>query len=186
MFPAPVSLAPPSRRAAYAAAVGVTLALWMMPLAAIVLVSLHSVDELNQALVWAWPHDAGFIANYADVLGRSRMAQFLVNSLAIALPAVAGTVLLSSMAGFALAKHEFPGNRLLLMVFVAGNLVPFQALMIPVRDLMIALNLYDTRLALISSIPRSRPDSARCSCATSSAICPTRCSTRRASKGPAS
>ncbi len=35
------------------------------------------------------------------------------------------------------------------MVFVAGNLVPFQVLMIPVRDLMIALRLYDTRWALI-------------------------------------
>jgi len=32
---------------------------------------------------------------------------------------------------------------------VAGNLVPFQVLMIPVRDLMIALRLYDTRWALI-------------------------------------
>jgi multiple sugar transport system permease protein len=35
------------------------------------------------------------------------------------------------------------------MMFVAGNLVPAQAMMIPVRDLMIALGLYDTRLALI-------------------------------------
>jgi multiple sugar transport system permease protein len=53
------------------------------------------------------------------------------------------------MAGFALAKHAFPGNRALLMLFVAGNLVPAQVLMIPVRDLMIAIGLYDTRFALI-------------------------------------
>src|SRR6185295_18996323 len=72
-----------------------------------------------------------------------------VNSALITVPAVAGTVMLSAMAGFALAKHPFPGNRLLLMVFVAGNLVPFQALMIPVRDLMIDLHLCDTRFALI-------------------------------------
>ena len=53
------------------------------------------------------------------------------------------------MAGFALAKHAFRGNRLLLMIFVAGNLVPFQVLMIPVRDLVIALGIYDSRWALI-------------------------------------
>jgi multiple sugar transport system permease protein len=53
------------------------------------------------------------------------------------------------MAGFALAKHPFRGSRLLLAVFVAGNLVPFQVLMIPVRDLIIALRIYDTRWALI-------------------------------------
>ena len=58
-------------------------------------------------------------------------------------------VALASMAGFALAKHEFKGNRLLLIMFVAGNLVPFQALMIPVRDLMISIGLYDSRWALI-------------------------------------
>ena len=55
------------------------------------------------------------------------MGRFVANSFLIAIPAVAGTVMLSAMAGFALAKHPFPGNRLLLMVFVAGNLVPFQA-----------------------------------------------------------
>jgi multiple sugar transport system permease protein len=74
---------------------------------------------------------------------------FLVNSLFIAVPSVVGTVLLSSMAGFALAKHRFRGSALLLVMFVAGNLVPFQALMIPVRDLMLRLGLYDSRMALI-------------------------------------
>src|SRR6185295_16109624 len=47
------------------------------------------------------------------------------------------------------AKHPFGGNRLLLAVFVAGNLVPFQVLMIPVRDLVIALGIHDSRWALI-------------------------------------
>jgi multiple sugar transport system permease protein len=37
----------------------------------------------------------------------------------------------------------------MLVMFVAGNLVPFQVLMVPVRDLMIALHLYDTRAALV-------------------------------------
>ena len=77
------------------------------------------------------------------------MAQFILNSFVITIPAVIGTVAIASMAGFALAKHEFRGNRLLLMAFVAGNLVPFQVLMIPVRDLIIAVGLYDTRGALI-------------------------------------
>jgi multiple sugar transport system permease protein len=83
------------------------------------------------------------------VLLAPHMGAFLVNSLFIAVPSVVGTVLLSSMAGFALAKHRFRGNALLLVMFVAGNLVPFQALMIPVRDLMLRLGLYDSRMALI-------------------------------------
>ena len=86
---------------------------------------------------------------YAAVLGGSQITRFVANSFLITIPAVTATVLFASMAGFALAKHEFRGNRVLLMIFVAGNLVPAQAMMIPVRDLMITLGLYDTRLALI-------------------------------------
>ena len=50
------------------------------------------------------------------------------------------------MRGY-LLRDINPAERL--AVFVAGNLVPFQALMIPVRDLVIALELYDTRWGLI-------------------------------------
>ena len=112
--------------------------------------SMHSLEDLNAGNVWGWPLHSAFADNFRTVLGGSRMGAMALNSFVVTLPAVAFTVLLSAMAGFALAKHRFPGNRLLLMVFVAGNLVPFQVLMIPVRDLMsIALRLYDTRMALI-------------------------------------
>jgi multiple sugar transport system permease protein len=111
--------------------------------------SMHSLEDLNRGNIWGWPTQMGLVQNYAAVLTGSRMSQMVVNSFLITIPAVIGTVLLSAMAGFALAKHPFSGNRLLLMVFVAGNLVPFQVLMIPVRDLVIALHLYDSRWALI-------------------------------------
>jgi multiple sugar transport system permease protein len=67
----------------------------------------------------------------------------------ITLPATGGAIALACMAAFALAKYRFRGNLLLFAVFVAGNFVPFQVLMIPVRDLVISLGLYDTYAALI-------------------------------------
>ena len=78
------------------------------------------------------------------------MGQFVLNSILIAVPAVAGAVALACMAGYALARYQFRGNGLLLALFVAGNFVPFQVLMIPVRELFIdTLRIYDTRFALI-------------------------------------
>jgi multiple sugar transport system permease protein len=148
MFPAPIDRRRPLVRAAYVAAVAVCLVVWLLPLAGVVLTSLHSPDELNRGELWAWPRQVQW-SNFATVLGESRMPGFVANSLFVTLPTVAATVLISAMAGFALGKHAFPGNRMLLAVFVAGNLVPFQVLMIPVRDLMLALRLYDTRFALI-------------------------------------
>jgi|KBSSwiStaDraftv2_1062776.scaffolds.fasta_scaffold74274_5 multiple sugar transport system permease protein len=136
------------RRFLYGASVALCLCVWLLPLAGIALTSLHSIDELSRGNVWTWPRPVQW-SNYATVLQGSRMAQFVANSVLVTLPTVALTILVSAMAGFALAKHPFGGNRLLLAMFVAGNLVPFQVLMIPVRDLVIALGIYDTRWALI-------------------------------------
>ena len=149
MFPAPIARQSVGAQAAYLAAVLVTLAVWMLPLVAVALTSLRSLEDLQRGNLWGWPQDLRPLANYATVLTMSRMPQFVVNSFLVAIPAVLGTLLLSSMAGFALAKHDFRGSLPLLMLFVGGNLVPLQTLMIPVRDLMIALRLYDTRWALI-------------------------------------
>jgi multiple sugar transport system permease protein len=110
---------------------------------------MHSLEDLNTGNVWGWPLHPALADNFRAVLGGSRIGAMAVNSFLVTLPAVFFTVLLSAMAGFALAKHRFAGNRLMLMAFVAGNLVPLQVLMIPVRDIMIALHLYATRVALI-------------------------------------
>jgi multiple sugar transport system permease protein len=149
MVPASFARRPPLVRAGYGLAVVASLAVWLLPLMGIAFTSMHSLEDLNRGNIWGWPTQMGLVQNYAAVLTGSRMSQMVVNSFLITIPAVIGTVLLSAMAGFALAKHPFSGNRLLLMVFVAGNLVPFQVLMIPVRDLVIALHLYDSRWALI-------------------------------------
>jgi len=148
MFPAPISARSPAAQWLYRAGVLAVLALWLLPLFGVALTSIRSAEDLALGNYWGWPSDP-LLDNYLAVLSGSRMAQFIANSFLVCLPAVAGALALSALAGYALAKHEFPGNRLLLMVFVAGNLVPFQALMIPVRDLMIGLGLYDTRWALI-------------------------------------
>jgi multiple sugar transport system permease protein len=150
VFSAPLGTRSRAARAAYLAAVLLALGVWLLPLLAMAVLSLRSVEEVNRGQVWGWPRDLGALGSYAAVLTTPRMGRFLANSVLVTVPAVVGTLALSSMAGFALAKHGFRGRRLLLMLFVAGNLVPFQVLMIPVRDLMIALHLYDTRWALVA------------------------------------
>jgi multiple sugar transport system permease protein len=149
MFPAAIERASPFVRIAYRAAVALTLMVWLLPLVGVALTSVRSIEDLNRGNFWGWPSEIR-LANYADVFADARMAQFILNSVLIAFPAVAGAVALSCMAGFALAKYRFRGNLLLFVIFIAGNLVPFQVLMIPVRNLMVdTLGIYDTRSALI-------------------------------------
>jgi len=149
MFPASLARRPFAVRAGYRTLVLAALAIWMLPLAAVVLTSIRPAEDLNRGNFWGWPSQFRPFANYLTVLSESSMAQFALNSFLVTVPTVFATVIISAMAGFALGKHRFPGNRVVLAIFVAGNLVPSQALMIPVRDLVIALGLYDSRWALI-------------------------------------
>ncbi|MEK9735657.1 MAG: carbohydrate ABC transporter permease, partial [Paracoccaceae bacterium] len=72
-----------------------------------------------------------------------------LNSVLITVPTVIGAVALSCMTGFALGIYRFKGNLLIFFMFIAGNFVPFQILMVPVRDLTVSVGLYDTKLGLI-------------------------------------
>jgi multiple sugar transport system permease protein len=149
MFPAPIGRASHASRVGYRTALLISLAVWLLPLAGVALTSVRSIDDLNRGNFWGWPGEIRLVENYAAVFSDSRMAQFILNSVLITLPAVAGAVALACMAGFALAKFRFRGNLLLFVIFIAGNLVPFQILMIPVRNLAIETGIYDTRWALI-------------------------------------
>ena len=60
-----------------------------------------------------------------------------------------GAVALSCMTGFALAVYNFKGNLLIFFLFIAGNFVPFQILMVPVRDLSVQMGVYNSVWALI-------------------------------------
>jgi len=53
------------------------------------------------------------------------------------------------MTGFALAVYNFKGNILIFFLFIAGNFVPFQILMVPVRDLSVQMGVYNLVWALI-------------------------------------
>jgi multiple sugar transport system permease protein len=73
----------------------------------------------------------------------------MLNSILITVPTVIGAVALSAMTGFALGIYRFRGNLLIFFMFIAGNFVPFQILMVPVRDLTVSAGLYDTKLGLV-------------------------------------
>ena len=148
-YPAPIREAPAPARIAYRAALPLLLGLWLLPLLAVMLTSIRPIEDLNRGNFWGWPSEISLIENYAAVFTTSPMGRFVLNSFIITIPAVGGAIALACMAGFALAKYRFKGHLLLFATFIAGNFVPFQVLMIPVRDLTISLHLYDTYFALI-------------------------------------
>lgn len=148
MFPLPIQKRPIWRQWSYQFLLWFSLVLWMMPLVAIIMTSFRSLKDINAGNYWGWPEE-WYYENYIDIFVNTPMARYMFNSLFISLVATLAAVALSTMAGHALAKYKFRLNIWLFALFVGGNFVPFQILMIPVRDLTIATGLYDTYWALI-------------------------------------
>lgn len=149
MYPRPIPETAVWQRRLYVAVVTGILIVWLGPLFAVILTSFRSMQDVMGGNLWGWPTQFGLIDNYKAVFTQTPMAQYFLNSLVITIPSVIGVLILSTLAGFVLSRYRFPGNMLVFALFVGGNFLPHQIMMIPVRDLMVRLGLYDTTMALI-------------------------------------
>ncbi|WP_277183941.1 carbohydrate ABC transporter permease [Caballeronia sp. BR00000012568055] len=149
MYPMPVQKWKPMNRRLYKLSLPIALLIWLLPMIAVLVTSVRSSEELSLGNYWGWPQHITLVANYREALTASPMLHYFMNSVMITVPAVLGAITLAAMAGFALAIYRFPGNTSLFATFVAGNFVPIQILMIPVRDLSLSLGLFNTVGALI-------------------------------------
>jgi ABC-type glycerol-3-phosphate transport system permease component len=75
--------------------------------------------------------------------------KYALNTLIITVSAVVGTVLSSSMAGFAFARLRWPGRDLIFMMVLSTLMLPAVVTMIPTYVLYRYLNWLDTFLPLI-------------------------------------
>ena len=149
MYPEPIQKSPFIARGSYRIILYVAMVIWILPLAGVFLTSFRSLADINSGNYWGWPTEFALVENYTQIFTVTPMIKYFFNSLVITIPTVIGTLLLSSLAGYSLAKHRFRGNFLIFALFIAGNFVPAQILMIPVRNLTLNLGVYDTKLALI-------------------------------------
>ena len=149
MYPEPIQKSTFIARGSYRIILYVAMVIWILPLAGVFLTSFRSLADINSGNYWGWPTEFALVENYTQVFTVTPMIKYFFNSLVITIPTVIGTLLLSSLAGYSLAKHRFRGNFLIFALFIAGNFVPAQILMIPVRNLTLNLGVYDTKLALI-------------------------------------
>ena len=125
------------------------VAFWLIPLALAFFTSVKSMDEImGEGAMWAFPKDWRF-DNYVKVWTSVGMGRYVLNTIIITVPSVVGTLALSSLAAFALAFHSFRLNKAILVMFIAGMLIPFQMLMIPVFRFTDGIGLMNTRLGVI-------------------------------------
>ena len=148
MFPKPIEKSHRVWQIGYQALLPIAMLLWLAPLLAVALFSIRPDSDFAIGNYWGWPTSFEMIENYMMVF-TSSMPRYIMNSFLITIPTVIGAVALSCMTGFALGVYKFRGNLLVFFMFIAGNFVPFQILMVPVRDLTLDMNLYNTKTGLV-------------------------------------
>ncbi|MCK5712617.1 MAG: carbohydrate ABC transporter permease, partial [Hyphomicrobiaceae bacterium] len=122
--------------------------LYMMPLFSAVVASIRTQDDIGLNGFWSIPEEFT-IQNYPEAWTGGRVNKYLLNSFIITIPALTATIFLSSLSAFALARYRFPGNRLIYFMYVAGTMLPFQILLLPVFILTNKLGIYNTFLSVI-------------------------------------
>lgn len=148
MFPKPIEKSSRTWQLVYQALLPTVMLLWLAPLLAVALFSIRPDSDFLVGNYWGWPSSFEMTKNYGMVFG-SAMPRYIMNSFLITIPTVIGAVALSCMTGFALGVYKFRGNLLIFFMFIAGNFVPFQILMVPVRDLTLDIGLYNTKTGLV-------------------------------------
>jgi multiple sugar transport system permease protein len=93
----------------------------------------NSFRDYNFTATHGYFSFGGFtLDNYANAWARGDFTRTFLNSVIITVPAVLLTLLLASAMAFVLARFSFKLNLTLLGVFLAANLLPPQALLIPI------------------------------------------------------
>ena len=131
---------------------------WLFPVAWAVYNSLRDYDFTSVNGYFSF---GGFtLENYIHAWEQGNFGQSFYNSAVITVPSVLLTLLFASSAAFVLARFSFKFNLAMLVLFTAGNLLPQQALLVPLFRMFLNVEvpywfsdsgtLYDTYYAVIA------------------------------------
>jgi multiple sugar transport system permease protein len=118
-----------------------TALVWLVPLLWTVYLSLRPYDETGRrGRAFALPETLN-LANYVNAWQQADLPRYYLNTFLITVPALVLTLIGSSMVAFVIARHRPRWSKLLLILFTAGNLLPFQILLVPLYRVYIITGL---------------------------------------------
>jgi raffinose/stachyose/melibiose transport system permease protein len=123
----------------------VLMAITVLPFVSIFMTALHPSGTVPGGL--DWPADPQW-GNFVQAFQVANMTALLASSAFIVLAVVPVSLVISTMAGFAIGLLRIPGARLLLLLFVFGLTLPFEGIITPLYFLARQLGILNTRFAI--------------------------------------
>ena len=89
------------------------------------------------------------LENYRTIFVKYNFARTVGNTLLVCFLTITIGIFVCSMAGYALAKMEFKGKRIMMMLVLFSIMIPFDAIAIPLYSIIMKLRWIDTYKAVI-------------------------------------
>jgi raffinose/stachyose/melibiose transport system permease protein len=136
------------RRLPLRAAIALLLIVQLYPLVWLFLGSFKTQNEFLTEPSWSLPSQLAF-DNYVQAWTQGNLATYVRNSLLAVVPSLALIILLGVAAGFALEVMVWKGRHRVLLIFLAGIMVPWQMILLPLFTTYFELGLAGTLWPLI-------------------------------------
>jgi multiple sugar transport system permease protein len=119
------------------------LIVMVLPFVWMVLSSLKPDAEVTAVPPTWWPREVT-MENYTTLFTRLDFPRYFLNSVLVAVAVTAGNVVFCSMLGYALAKLEFAGKRLMFGLVLTTLMIPGVVTFVPLFVLITNIGLTDT------------------------------------------
>jgi raffinose/stachyose/melibiose transport system permease protein len=122
------------------------MAITILPFISIFATALHPSGAAPVGL--SWPADPQW-GNFVEAFQVANMGPLLASSIFIVVAVVPVSLVISTMAGFAIGLLRIPGARLLLLLFIFGLTLPFEGIITPLYFLAREMGVLNTRFAIV-------------------------------------
>jgi raffinose/stachyose/melibiose transport system permease protein len=124
----------------------VLMVVTIVPFVSLFTTALHPSRTVPPGM--SWPDDPQW-GNFLQAFQDAHMDALLTSSVLIVLGVVPISVVLATMAGFAIGHLRIGGSRALFILFLLGLTLPLAGIIIPLYYVVRSLGFYDTKLAII-------------------------------------
>ncbi len=122
--------------------------IFLMPIVWVIFSSFKPSGEL-----FSWPPrliaEHPTLGNYVAAIAKGDFLQYFENTVFVSIVATILTVVVNVMSGYAFAKYDFKGRKILFAIVICTLMVPLEVIMIPIFKVIVATHLYNSLWGLI-------------------------------------
>lgn len=121
----------------------------LLPLSVVLFASFKTTEEYANTGPLDPPQNWLNFDNFIEAAIKSDMVQAFGNTLIVLVIALAGTILIGTMAAYAVDRFNFRGKKVILGLFLIATLIPSVTSQVATFQIISGLGLYNTKAALV-------------------------------------